>query len=84
MQQHIEFDAGNGYRVVLRHGTSRIPGEDQWVYLLDHDCFRQAGRALTNDGVMSAADDLHRIALQVFQAAITEKLYSYLAEEVGK
>ncbi|MDP9402541.1 MAG: TIGR04255 family protein [Actinomycetota bacterium] len=84
VQQHVEFDAEGGYRVVLRHGTSPIAGEDQWVYLLDHDCFRQAGRALTADTVMTTADHLHRAALQVFQAAITDKLYSYLAAENGQ
>ncbi|MDP9387701.1 MAG: TIGR04255 family protein [Actinomycetota bacterium] len=78
VQQHVEFDAGDAYRVVLRHGTGRIEGEEQWAYLLDHDCFRQAGRELTSEGVMAAADDLHRIALQVFQNAITPDLYAYL------
>lgn len=78
VQQQIEFDAEGGYRVVLRHGTSRAPGDPKWVYLLDHDCYRQAGRQLTHDGVLGAADDLHRLALQVFQASITEDLYKYL------
>ncbi len=77
-QQHVEFDAGDPYRVMLRHGTARIEGEEQWAYVLDHDCFRQAGRELTSAGVMDAADDLHQIALQVFQNAVTDKLYTYL------
>lgn len=78
-QQHVEFDAGGGYRVVLRHGTARIEGEQQWAYVLDHDCFRQTARALTTDGVVGATEDLHRISLQVFQAVITNDLYDYLA-----
>jgi uncharacterized protein (TIGR04255 family) len=78
IQQIVELDAGGSYRVILRHGTSPVGGDSRWLYLLDHDCFRQAGRPLQADAVLSSADDLHRLALQVFQASISPELYSYL------
>jgi uncharacterized protein (TIGR04255 family) len=78
VSQQVEFDAGDGYRVTLRHGTGPVPGEAGLVYVLDHDCFRPSGRPFDAAEIMKAADDLHRIALQVFQSAITEKLYTYL------
>jgi uncharacterized protein (TIGR04255 family) len=78
IEQQVEFDAGGGYRVVLRHGTSLDQSPSTWAYLLDHDCFRQSARPFTVSGVLEAASDLHRLALQVFQSVITPKLYDYL------
>lgn len=78
IQQLVEIDAGNGYQVLFRHGTAPSARGDGWLYLLDHDCYRQAGQVLTEEGTLSAADDLHKIALQIFEAAITEELYQYL------
>ena len=80
-QQLLELEAHESLRVILRHGTLRVPGEKQWLYLLDHDCFRQQGRPFDVDAVASTVDDLQRLALQVFQAAITPKLYRYLKGE---
>jgi uncharacterized protein (TIGR04255 family) len=78
VQQHVDFDAGDGYQVRLRHGTGPVVGERRWVYVIDHDCFRQAGRPFSHGGILAAAEDLHRIALQMFQAAITPELYAHL------
>ncbi len=83
VQQHVDLDAGNGYQVRLRHGTGPVPGERRWVYLLDHDCFRQAARALSHNTILTTAEDLHRIVLQVFQAAITPELYAHLERRVA-
>lgn len=77
-QQILELDAGSGYRVTLRHGTSPVASGHRWIYLLDQDCFRQAGRSFSEDGVLTAATELHRVALQVFQSAITDALYAHL------
>lgn len=77
-QQQLEFDAGNGFRVTFRHGTAPITRDPGWVYVMDHDCFRQIGAPLSTGAILGATDDLHRIALQVFQNAITERLYRYL------
>ncbi len=78
IQQIVDMDAGEGNRVILRHGTAALAPGKGWVYQLDHDCFRQSGRPLIPDDVVDGADALHRIALQVFQAAITDELYDYL------
>jgi len=79
IQQMVDLDAGDGNRVTFRHGTVALAPGKGWVYQLDHDCYRQTGRRLTHEDLMTGADELHRIALQVFQASITEALYSYLA-----
>ena len=76
-QNIIELTAPDNYRVVLRHGTAPTDSGN-WVYLLDHDCYRQAGRALTHDNVLATTSDLHTLALQVFQNAVTDELYRYL------
>jgi uncharacterized protein (TIGR04255 family) len=80
-QQVLELEAHEALRVILRHGTLRVPGEKQWLYLLDHDCFRQQGRPFDADALAGTLDDLQRLALQVFQAAITPRLYRYLKGE---
>lgn len=78
LMQQVDFDAGDGYRVTLRHGTNPTPGNANLTYVLDHDCYRQAARAFAASDVMSCLDDLHRVALQVFQSAITPELFRYL------
>jgi uncharacterized protein (TIGR04255 family) len=83
-QQIVDFDAGGGHRVILRHGTSQVVNDQRWVYLLDHDCFRQAGREFNQDELMASADALHKVALQVFQAAVTPEMYAYLGPEGSK
>lgn len=78
LMQQVDFDAGDGYRVTLRHGTSPTPGMANLTYVLDHDCYRQAARAFASADIMAGLDALHRVALQVFQTAITPDLYRYL------
>ena len=57
-QQVLELEAHEALRVILRHGTLRVPGEKQWLYLLDHDCFRQQGRPFDADALAGTLDDL--------------------------
>jgi uncharacterized protein (TIGR04255 family) len=77
-QQVLQLDTGDGRSVILRHGCFRDPESGEWKYLLDHDCFVQRGRQFQVHEVMTAAEELHTLALQVFQAAITPKLFAYL------
>lgn len=78
-QQIVQLDAEDGRSVILRHGCSRDPGPaGEWVYMLDNDCFIQRGQSFDVDRIMSEVDQLHRLALQIFQAAITQDLYEYL------
>jgi uncharacterized protein (TIGR04255 family) len=80
-QQLLQLDAGDGRSIILRHGCIREQEKDAWMYLLDHDCFVQRGRPFDVDELVAAVEDLHTLALQVFQAAITPDLYSYLRGE---
>lgn len=76
LEQRVEFDAGDGYRVMLRHGTMQNPGNPA-TYILDHDCYRQVGRPFDVNALIESADVLHRVALQIFDAAITPELYKH-------
>lgn len=78
-QQILQIDAGGGRNLIVRHGCFRDQESGgRWVYMLDHDCYIQRGRPFDVGQVMAALEDLHRLALQVFQSAITEDLYNYL------
>lgn len=71
---------GTDAQVLLRHGTS--PDQDgNWTYLLDTDCFRSVSRRFSAETLLGDAEGLHRLALQVFQASITDRLYRILAGE---
>jgi uncharacterized protein (TIGR04255 family) len=80
-QQILELDAGDERRVILRHGAFRDPQLKAETYTLDHDCFIQRGSPLNMDRVIRQIESLHSLALQVFQAALREPLYSYLKGE---
>jgi len=81
LQQIAQFQGPDGVQVLLRHGTQPDPTTSAWPYFLDTDCFRSDGRRLEVDSLMSGADALHRLALQVFQAAITPQLHELLAAQ---
>lgn len=80
MQGTVTFDVEEANQVVLRHGFAKTE-DDGWSYLLDHDCFHEEAVEFTTDGVMSRAETLHTIALQVFQAAITPEMFRLLKGE---
>jgi uncharacterized protein (TIGR04255 family) len=77
-QQLLQLDAGDGMSVILRHGCVRDMEKNAWVYQLDHDCFAQRGKPFDVAALMTVAEELHTLALQVFQAAIKPELYAYL------
>lgn len=79
-QQVLELQAPENLGVILRHGSLALPSASQSLYLLDIDCFRQQGRPFEEDDVLGTLERLHTLALQVFQASITPKLYDYLAD----
>ncbi len=84
VQQVLQLDGGDDTEVLLRHGcVLEGPAEDPvWHYLLDHDCSRSGGRAFAPKTIREGAERLHTVALAVFQAAVTKKLFSYLRGEV--
>jgi uncharacterized protein (TIGR04255 family) len=78
-QQIIQFDAGDGRSLILRHGATRDPeAGGQWTYLIDQDCYIQRGRPFAADEVLETTESLHTLVLQLFQQAITSDLYTYL------
>lgn len=80
IQQVLQLDGGGDTEVVLRHGCflDGPVGNQSWHYLLDHDCSRSRARAFSADDVRQGAEGLHELALSVFQAAITPRLYHHL------
>lgn len=75
-QHLVELEGPDDTTVNLRHGCQTSNGSVS--YLLDHDCFRQAGRPFDVAGILDQSERLHELAKQVFEAAITEDLYEYL------
>jgi uncharacterized protein (TIGR04255 family) len=80
VQQVLQLDGGNDMEVLLRHGCVLEGSAESpiWHYLLDHDCSRSGGRAFSPEAVRNGAERLHTVALAVFQAAVTEKLFTHL------
>lgn len=78
-QQILEIEGSNGVRVNLRHGSQIAPTGPKPIYLLDLDCYVQAGRGFEAATVLAALDDLHSIALRLFQSCITPELLTELS-----
>lgn len=78
-QQILQFDIGDGRSIVMRHGAIRDQqASGQLTYLIDQDCYVQRGKPFDVDDMLNVAEELHSLALQVFQQAITPDLYKYL------
>jgi len=65
--------------VMLRH--AHVREDDQWMLVMDHDCFRESVVEFTTDGIMKGVEHLHTVALQVFQALISPEMFEYLDGE---
>jgi len=80
IQQVLQLDGGDDMEVLLRHGCVLGGSSEKpvWHYLLDHDCSRSGGRAFSADDIHDGVERLHMLALAVFQAAITRKLFAHL------
>ncbi|MBC6450686.1 TIGR04255 family protein [Actinokineospora xionganensis] len=78
-QQAVQLQGPNGSQVLLRHG---VEADDSggWPYVLDTDCSRGDSRAFDADDVLEGAHSLHRLALQIFQTAVTPALIKRLIE----
>jgi uncharacterized protein (TIGR04255 family) len=79
IEQAMQLQGPDGIQVLLRHGTQLDQKSGAWPYLLDTDCFRGDGRRLEADSLVNGADELHKLALQVFQASITPQLHDLLS-----
>jgi uncharacterized protein (TIGR04255 family) len=80
IQQVLQLDGGDDMEVLLRHGCLLEGAADDqaWHYLLDHDCSRSRGREFSPDAIREGVEHLHLLALRVFQAAVTPKLFDHL------
>ena len=83
VQQVLQLDGGDNMEVLLRHGCVLDGSAEDtvWQYLLDHDCSRSEGQAFSAENISGGIERLHTLALAVFQAAITRKLYVHLQGE---
>lgn len=79
IQQAVEFQGSGGARVTLRHGTVTTP-DNKPAYLLDHDCYTDRARPFEAARLLEEYDGLHRLALGVFQRAITSDFYKQLKD----
>lgn len=79
IQQAVEIQGPNGTKVVLRHGTVRTV-EGQPAYLLDQDCSIEDSGRFDAATLITSFDQLHILALGVFQRAITDTYYGQLKE----
>jgi uncharacterized protein (TIGR04255 family) len=78
LQQLLQLQGPEGVQVLLRHGTQLDQPSGTWPYVLDTDCFRSDGRRLEADSLQQGVDALHKLALQIFQSAITPRLHELL------
>jgi uncharacterized protein (TIGR04255 family) len=79
-RQQIDLDLGQGRICVLRHGMVTDP-DDELVYLLDFDVYRQQARRFSADGIVAAVGDFHRTADSIFEQVISTDLLKYLSGE---
>jgi uncharacterized protein (TIGR04255 family) len=80
-QQVLQLDGGDGALVLLRHGFVHDVAAGSFAYVLDHDCFQEKGREFQSTSILEAAEKLHTIALQVFQAALTPEYFESMKQE---
>lgn len=73
-QQQVDIDAGDGTRCTLRHGTVAASPEGGLGYLLDWDVYQEDVRAFDVGAIRESLVVSHRLALQLFQQAITPQL----------
>lgn len=76
--QGIAQFASDGRHINVRFGCVESQGGAGWDYLLDHDCFREQGLAFSLETVRGGMEELHTLALQVFQRAVTDEYFEYL------
>jgi uncharacterized protein (TIGR04255 family) len=85
VSQHVEeLTTDDDVQVVLRYGhlqqtDASVPSQ----FLLDTDCFRSAMRPFTVDEVLQGVDQLHTLALQLFEAALTPEYLDYLGQALA-
>jgi len=78
VQQQVDIDAGERVRCTLRHGTVPSDADGGPGYLLDWDIYQEEVRAFDPGVIRERLVVFHRLALQLFQQAITPELFAEL------
>lgn len=78
MKQEVALVDTPDRKATLRSGFVRDNSSGQLIYLLDFDTYRDSMREFDAAGILTAVEELHRLALQLFQLVITPDLYTYL------
>ncbi len=78
VQQQVDIDAGDGIRCTLRHGVVPTETNGELGYLLDWDVYSEDVRAFDQGAIRERLVSLHRLALQLFQHAISPRLFEEL------
>jgi uncharacterized protein (TIGR04255 family) len=79
-QQILELEGSGGIRVNLRHGSQVAASGGKPVYLLDLDCYLQAGRRFNAEVLLNTYDELHTLALKLFHSCLTPDLLKELGQ----
>jgi uncharacterized protein (TIGR04255 family) len=81
-QNVLQLEFEHDQKVGLRFGSAVEEGSTGGaIFLLDTDCYVQRAVRFDVDGLLGVVESLHVLALQIFQWAIDERLYSYLKGE---
>jgi len=77
-QQQVDLGAGDGIRCTLRHGSIVESPGGGLAYLLDWDVYDDAAREFDSAALKESVRRFNRLAVQLFQQAITPALFDEL------
>lgn len=69
------------YNVLLRHGFDPALGPN---YMVDTDCFLDAGFAMRQDTTLEHVEALHDLASRVFRESISDEYYEAIGGEISE
>lgn len=78
LQQQVDIDAGDGTKCTLRHGTVLDATNNGPAYLLDWDVHTETTKAFDASEAIGTLACFNRLALQLFQQAITPDMFGEL------
>jgi uncharacterized protein (TIGR04255 family) len=84
--QQVDFDADqHGIRATLRHRAfTDLQARGRQTVILDFDVFRDGYRLIEPDATLEATDRMNDLAGRLFEASITETLYTTFATDPNK